>query len=411
MINKPNKTGTFLITIWLCITMCAVPSLASQKTIWIEVAAGKLDRADSVSSFQMPKEATGKAFVLRDEQGKLIPVQVDESGRAIFILPKLRANTTKRFRLVATKEQAKSPGVQLVRERDKLFVTSAGRKIFTYQAEPGDLPNATIKPVFKRGGYIHPVYTPAGRIITDDFPSDHFHHHGIWFAWTKTEFEGRHPDFWNVGDGTGRIDFVALDRMWSGAVHAGFKARTNYIDVSASQPRTVLNDEWVVTVYRVGLGQKAYSMFDLVSTHELMTSSPLLLPEYRYGGLGFRGAREWLAKDNCVFLTSEGKDRSNGHATRARWCHIGGKVGGELAGIAIFDNPNNFRAPQAMRINPDQPFFCYSPSLSGDWKISPGEKYVSRYRFVVYDGAPDSDQLNRLWEDYANPPQVTVSVK
>ena len=62
-------------------------------------------------------------------------------------------------------------------------------------------------------------------MVTDDYPPDHFHHHGIWFAWTKTEFEGRHPDFWNVADGTGRVEFVAVDQTWSGSVHAGFKSR------------------------------------------------------------------------------------------------------------------------------------------------------------------------------------------
>jgi hypothetical protein len=141
-------------------------------------------------------------------------------------------------------------------------------------------------------------------------------------------------------------------------------------------------------------------MFDLVSTQDLATAGPLILPEYRYGGIGFRGHRQWLPKDNCDFLTSEGKDRSNGHGTRARWCHIGGRIDGQLAGIAILDHPANFRAPQAMRINPDQPFFCYSPSLIGDWKIEPGKPYVSRYRFIVYDGAPDRAELDRLWIEF-----------
>ena len=51
----------------------------------------------------------------------------------------------------------------------------------------------------------------AGRVITGDYPPDHIHHHGVWFAWTKTEFEGRHPDFWNMGDGTGTVEFAARE--------------------------------------------------------------------------------------------------------------------------------------------------------------------------------------------------------
>jgi hypothetical protein len=192
-------------------------------------------------------------------------------------------------------------------------------------------------------------------------------------------------------------------------VHAGFTARHRYVDVSAPKPTTALNERWEVVVYRVGQAKRPYSMFDLITTDECAGSSPLILSEYRYGGMGFRGHRQWLEKDNCFFLTSEGKDRATGHATRARWCHIGGRIDGQLAGVAILDHPGNFRAPQPMRINPDQPFFNYAPSQMGEFRIEPGKPYVSRYRFIIYDGPPDKDELDRLWNDYASPPRVTVT--
>ena len=378
---------------------------------YVTVAAGSFDRKDNVVSFSMPKGLNFQSYALRGDAGDFLPLQVEPDGTATFVLPELKAGATKRYQLVGqtTNAGAIAQGVQSVNDHGRLTISASGRNVLTYQAEPGELPRPDIKPIFRRGGYIHPVFTPSGRVVTDDFPPDHFHHHGIWFAWTKTEFEGRHPDFWNVGDGTGTVEFVALDEKWSGPVHAGFKSRNRYVDVSAPKPTTVLNEHWLVKVYNAGRGARPYAMFDLVSTQDLASSSRLDLPEYRYGGIGFRGHRQWLPKDNCDFLTSEGKDRNNGHGTRARWCHIGGRIDGQLAGIAILDHPSNFRAPQAMRINPDQPFFCYSPSLIGDWKIEPGKPYVSRYRFIVYDGAPDKAELDRLWNDYANPVQATIS--
>jgi hypothetical protein len=33
--------------------------------------------------------------------------------------------------------------------------------------------------------------------------------------------------------------------------------------------------------------------------------------------------------------------------------------------------------------------------------IMPGQPYVSRYRFVAFDGALDPDELDRIWNDYA----------
>jgi hypothetical protein len=387
-------------------------SSAAQKSFTITVAAGAFDRRETVVSFQLPKELTATSYGLRDPSGRVLALQIDAARQATFVLPELQAKATKTYRLEALKAKpgAATRGVELARAGHKLAIKAAGRQVLGYQAE-GELPRPDIKPIFRRGGYIHSVYTPSGRIITDDYPPKHLHHHGLWFAWTKTEFEGRQPDFWNMGTGTGTVEFVSLGETWSGQIHAGFKARHRFVDLKAPAPKTVLNEEWQVTVYAGGKGSKPYSMFDMVSRQECATSSPLTLPEYHYGGIGFRGRGEWDGKENANFLTSEGKDRANGHATRARWCHIGGKIDGQLAGIAILGHPDNFRAPQPMRIHPDEPFFCFAPSQLGAWEIAPGKPYVSRYRYIVYDGAPDKAELERLWNDYANPPQVTINVR
>ncbi|HMG33745.1 MAG TPA: PmoA family protein [Blastocatellia bacterium] len=400
-----------------CIALClsapyarVVSSRSHALSSRITIFAGKADRRDTIVSFSLPADLAAKAYALVDDSGRVIPLQVDSERVATFILPVLSAGSSKTFTVRELKTAEAGSQVQLSAANNQLIVSASGHKIFAYQTE-GQLPSPDIKPIFKRGGYIHPVYTPSGRIVTDDYPPDHFHHHGIWFAWTKTEFKGRHPDFWNMGDGTGRVEFVSVDDSWSGPVHAGFKSRTRYVDVDTDAPVIALNEQWLVRVYNVGQGEKPYAMFDLVSSQNCATSDALILPEYRYGGVGLRGNRQWLSKDNCDFLTSEGKDRNNGHSTRARWCHMGGRIDGQLAGIAVLDHPSNFRSPQPMRINPDQPFFCYAPSQMGQWQISPGTVYVSRYRFVVYDGSPDKSELDRMWEDFANPPQVSVSRK
>jgi len=71
-------------------------------------------------------------------------------------------------------------------------------------------------------------------------------------------------------------------------------------------------------------------------------------------------------------------------------------------------HPGNFRFPQPVRIHPDAPFFNYAPTQLGTMQIEPGSPYIVRYRYVTYDGEPNPDELNRLWNDYAYPPGVTV---
>ena len=72
----------------------------------------------------------------------------------------------------------------------------------------------------------------------------------------------------------------------------------------------------------------------------------------------------------------------------------------------MLDHPGNFRAPQPLRIHPDEPYLSVAPPKAGKFAIEPGKPYVSRYRFVVADGAPDKALLERLCNDYAHPPVV-----
>lgn len=406
------KYGLLMGAVLTVSFVIASKAARAPKTTFITVAAGSLDRQDAVVSFDLPSELKATAYELRDEKG--VQTALQYSGQqASFVLRELKAGQKKTFRLVENRNgnRNKVDLTELKRLQNRLEIKIRGHQVLSFVAQPTSLPSSDIKPIFLRGGYIHPVMTPGGRIVTDDYPSDHYHHHGIWFAWTKTEFEGGHPDFWNVGDGSGRVDFEAVDQTWDGPVDAGFTSRQKYVALTGPLPKTVLNEQWEVRVYKVGSGPKPYFLFDLVATQVCAGASPLILEEYRYGGMGVRGHRDWKDKTKVAFLTSEGKSRLDGNATRARWCHIGGPVDGQLVGLAVLDHPGNFRAPQPLRIHPDDPYFNYAPSQAGRFQIEPGKKFVFRYRYVVADGPPDPKLLDRLWNDYAHPPEVTITTR
>jgi hypothetical protein len=380
-----------------------LPSLAhAADSYTLTVSAGPTNRNQVPLSFQLPDTVQGPAHLV-SQKDQQIPIYI--SGKqAFFILDNLPANQTAIYKLQPG--EAKANKINLAREGNVLKISAGDKPILTYQGDPSTPPQG-VEPIFTRGGYIHPVYTPSGKLLTDDYPPDHKHHHGIWSPWTKTEFEGRHPDFWNMGQKTGRVEFVKLDDTFSSPVCAGFRTHHRMIDMTATPEKPAINETWDLTVYAPIAGPKPLYIFDLQIHQECASQSPLLLPKYHYGGLGFRGNRQW-AKTNCYFLSSEAKDRSNGNETKGRWCHISGKTDDQLIGVAVFDHPDNFRSPQPMRLNPTEPFFCFAPSQDGDWEISPTKPYTARYRFVVADGGPDKQLIERLYSDWANPPKVEI---
>jgi hypothetical protein len=382
----------------------------------LTVHAGDHDRSGSIVRFFAPAELRGSAVLEAD--GATVPVQIDEAGQAVFIAPALAKAGCKTFTLRTAEKQP--PAVVVEESGDVLKVAAAGQPIFTCQMAPGAVPEG-VNPIFRHGAHLHPVFTPGGRLVTGNHPADHRWHRGIWMAWTKTEFEGRHPDFWNQGKGEGadkagakleaEVRFDALDLSWSGPVHGGFVSRHRFIDHSGPTPQDVLHETWDVAAYRVTVGDRAVHLIDLVSTQVCAGASPLKLPKYHYGGLGVRGHAQWDPVEAVTMLTSNGDDRKKGDSTKAKWVHMGGAVDGALAGLAVLIHPANFRFPQALRLNPKNPQLCIAPSQDGDWEIVPGKSCVSRYRIVAMDGPADAALLDRLWADYAEPATAEVTVR
>ena len=371
----------------------------------LRVDAGQHERSGTPVSFPLP-DIGQTHWQLTGPGGKAVAIQSDDRGSATFIIRELAAFETAVYKLTTIAKPTHENDVHLAHRNGKLQITIGDRTVLHYQAEKSELPRDDLEPIYRRGGYIHPVLTPSGTVITADYPHNHKHHHGIWFPWTNTIFEGRKPDFWNMGNGTGTIEFTGLHSQWSGPVHAGFSSSHQFVDLITKPKKVALTETWRMQVYATG---QAYHLFELESVQRCASGSKIQFPQYRYGGLGFRGHDDWDGKENCFYLTANGEaDRIKGHATRARWCHVGGQTGGKWGGIGVLCHPGNFRFPQPMRIHPSEPFFNFAPSQTGDWEIKPGEDYVSRYRFVVTDGKPDAGLLERQWRDYAHPPRVEV---
>jgi hypothetical protein len=377
---------------------------APQKLGEIVVAAGTLDRHHSIVTFPLTLDAPG-ALILRAGTGEAIPLQRHADGTATFILRSLKAEQRAVFAIEQV--EASEPGGPTVTQRNNtLDLVSNARTAARFQMQ-GESPPG-VDEVVLRGGYLHPLYTPGGVAVTGDYPDSHNHHHGIWSAWTRTRFNARAIDFWNMADRLGKVDFQSLEQTWQGQVFAGFRARLAHIDLLGDKPVVALHEHWTVTTYQTHSQAPPYFVIDLNSTQRTATQAPLLLEEYTYGGFALRGHPQWDDPEDVTFFTSEGLDRKRGDNAKGRWCTIGGKVDGALVGFAMLGHPKNFRAPQTFRIHPDHPYMAFAPIKDGPFAIEPGKPYITRFRIITFDGPLDRELIDHLWHDYASPPEVRV---
>ncbi len=295
--------------------------------------------------------------------------------------------------------------LKLTETRDEIRVTLRGKPVLSYIKTEKPVPEG-IAPHFRRSGYIHPVYSPTGQEITGDFPADHAHQHALFFAWTKATYDGKKVDFWNQAKKLGRVEFREVVNLKREKQFVSFSVKHAYTVGSGNKRTDVLHEIWTVTIHQTPAD---YFLIDIESTQECASPQPLTLEKYHYGGMAFRGNRAWvkdkgdhsIGPGDLQYLTSEGKDRWKGNHTRPDWVAFTGKIDGQEVSAAVFCSPTNFRAPQHVRIHPNKPYFCFAPMVDGPFKILPGKKYVSRYRYLVTSKAADTKLITHHWKTYS----------
>ena len=395
-----------------------------------EVSAGPHDRREIPVTAVLPESfAERRAFTLEDlDAKKPVPVQLlAENGvgrAAVFLLEDLKAGTARRFRLspVSIERGKEAPTPCVCRDDGKsLTLKIEGRTVLSYHHTVVE-PPAGMDPLYRRSGYIHPLFTPSGKEVTGDFARDHAHQHALFFAWVNTTYAGRKVDFWNQQNRTGRVRALDVLDMQSGPVYTSFSVRQRHEDLTASEgPAPVLNEVWTVRAYKTGPASGRF-LIDFSSTQTCAGPTSLQVNKYHYGGFGIRGNSAWydpLAKGDDLpdparsgeseFLTSEGKHRADGNHTRPQWVDLSGKVEGAFAGVTVLDDPSNFRFPQPVRLHPNKPYFCFAPMVEGPFTIEPAKPYRSRYRVISHDGSPDVKMIERSWNGLAEPPSVTFT--
>lgn len=396
-----------------------ISSTAAEQAIRFLVESGISARSDCPITVALPEDVVevAKIWTLAElKDGERIPTPHQFLGRKQAVVAWILAGDTPaktirtfEFRKPDKASQAGQDPKQLVTavsEAGVLHLRHRGRPVFDYHVARVEPPEG-IDSKNGRSGHIHPVWTPGGEIVSDEHPPDHPHQDGIFLAYTKTEFQGRQPNFWDLFGGTGFVRSGDVLERYDGPVCGGFRTQLEHVARHDGADTVALIEEWDVCCWNTG-GEKSWR-FDLTSRIRCATDQPLVIKEYHYGGMAFRGGRTWIG-DNVLFTTADGKTREAGNHTRVPWVDLSGTTGGKRSGMTICTDPGNFRYPEPVRLHPTMPYFVFTPAVLGDWSIEPGKTHVSRYHYQVHDGDFQRDDADRQWAEISDPPRVAVRV-
>ena len=272
---------------------------------------------------------------------------------------------------------ATAQGLQVVETDRAIIVRRDTQVVLTYNKVSPSAPHG-IASIFERSGCLHPVNSPQGRTVTQMFPVDHPHQNGVFSAWVKTSFDGRSVDFWNSAKGTGQVVHERVVATFQDPERVGFVTDLIHRAI-ATEPVDVLRERWKVTVYPT---DGTYHCFDVETKQTALTDKPLHVKRHHYGGMVVRGPTRWLrdsdpgvrefpdlVREPSRLINSLGSGRVEGNQQHARWVALSGSIDGKPVMIAVLGHADNFRAPQAARLHPTKPYFCFVPCIDGDFSI------------------------------------------
>lgn len=245
-----------------------------------------------------------------------------------------------------------------------------------------------------RSDYIHPLFGPHGETLTRDWPLDHPHHRGIYWAWPEVDWRSE------------RGDLHALQRVFARPVGRCFASGGPvFVQLVAENlwkwddAGPVVQERALIRAYRATKSGRLLDLeFEFTALRE-----PVLLARRgtdKYGGLNLRFA----AVDEQQITTHT--DPTNARPRRA-WAEIAGRFAGAAApsGVVILQHSANPDYPgdwaQYPNLNWVQPTF---PASGTRWELKPGLPLVLRYRLWVHPGGPSgAEQCDRQWNAYQSP--------
>ena len=352
------------------------PSLATAaKAEWaVTISAGEFDRRDTPVAFDLPEAApAGGTWELHDEAGGVTPAQFDGSKRVTFILKALKAGQQKTYRL--TREDHRTTAV---REPDAMAVKKGGVVKVTVGEQAGPRlpgrqeprrrkgsrrssraagtstrstrPPASSSPTTTRrttstttaSGTRGP--TPSSRAAT---PTS-----GIWGT-RPARSSSVGPRRRLLRPRRRRVHRQPPFRRPVGQARAEGRAERGVGQVSVYDDRRRRDrDE----------ARRAVPAVRLESTQTCATDSPLVLPKYHYGGLGFRGAADWNEGADPHVPHVRGQGPPLGQRETARWVRISGKVGGRPAERGGPGPPRQLPRPATSPPAPQRAFRLLRPA-------------------------------------------------
>jgi len=282
--------------------------------------------------------------------------------------------------------------VRMQKQEGGFLFSENDEKVLFYQKEPKNLDGKS-----ERCNYIHPLWGIDGTVLTEDFPADHLHHRGIFWAWHQIWIDGqRIGDGWEIKDFEQEVTDVEYFSKQGGI--AVLKTEVNWkSNLWKKQGEKVpyLKEKATISIHpKIDNCRKIDFEISLLALEAYLTIGG---SEDVKGYSGF-SVRMALPED-VKFIGPKGVIEPQNEAIQSvGYVNISGSIGknnGE-GGIVMVDNPQNPGYPQPWILRKQKSMQNAAFPGNTTLPISNQKPLVLKYSLLVYSGKINEKGIQRM---------------
>ena len=280
-----------------------------------------------------------------------------------------------------------------VKTDEGVEISENGKKVLFYQQRPKSLNGK-----YERADYVHPLYSLNENVLTEDFPDDHPHHRGIFWAWHQIILNDK-----NIADG-----WTCENIYWS-PVNLKVKKRKETVSLQSeviwksvllsNESTPIIKENTKITVYKLTSQYRIIDfdiqLFALVNNLKIGGSDD----DKGYGGFSLR-----LKLPKNILFISNNKVITPGETavTTGPWLDFTGSFDKEdspKCGVAVFCNPANPGSQKQWILRKEASM--QNIPYPGRTPITLSRRGLRLiYRVIIHNGNMSNDDLEKLYQQY-----------
>ena len=282
--------------------------------------------------------------------------------------------------------------IKMQKANGGLLFTENNENVLFYQVEPKNQDGK-----YERCNYIHPLWGVDGTVITEDFPADHLHHRGVFWAWHQVWIgDKRIGDPWAIIDFDQNVTNTEFKTLKNGSgelkVEVDWKSK---LWKKEGEKVPYIKENIIIVIHP----QKAnYRKIDFkISLLALEENLKIGGSENEKGYSGF-SVRMVLPED-IIFSGPAGNIEPQTIAVKSNgYVNISGSLldGNKNGGVVIIDSPENPGYPQSWILRKQKSM--QNPAYPGQHavSISTTKPLVLKYSLVVYSGELSDKKIQKI---------------